>query len=136
MNDNRLLAELIEGRVEKRMRQVKRFGIHLVGGIGLVLLAAPIASEGLLPDMVTLVLVLGIVFSILLHAMWLALGSAREAITQEEIARVQRMYPELAGLSLEAEKPKRTGAPLAEDGEEAPVDLDLLVDEEERHRAG
>ncbi len=136
MNDNRLLNELVEGRVEKRMRQVKRFGIHLVGGIGLVLLAAPIASEGLLPDMVTLVLVLGIVFSILVHAMWLALGSAREAITREEIERVQRMYPELAGLSLEAEKPKRTGSALAEDAEDEPIDLDLLADEEKRHLSG
>ncbi len=140
MNDNRLLNELVEGRVEKRMGQVKRFGVHMVASVALALLVILGASQDLLPPAATIILVLGTMFSLLLHGMWLSYGAARAAITKEEVERVQRMYPELAGLSLEAEKPKRAGSALAEnlaeDAEEAPIDLDMLADEEERRRAG
>ncbi len=135
MNDNRLLNELVEGRVEKRMAQVKRFGVHMVGAVGLALLVILGASQDLLPPAATIILVLGTMFSLLLHGMWLSYGAAKEAITKEEVERVQRMYPELAGLSLEDEKPKRAGSALAEDAEDEPVDLDLLAAEEERRRS-
>ncbi len=134
MNDNRLLNELVEGRVEKRMGQVKRFGTHMVASVALALLIIFAASQDLLPGAVTFVLVMGIVGSLALHGMWLTFRETREAIAREEIERVQRMYPELAGLSLEAEKPKRAGSALAEDAEDEPVDLDLLAEEEKRSR--
>jgi len=134
MNDNRLLAELVESRVEKRMAQVKRFGVHMVASVALTLLVILGASQDWLPPAATIILVLGTMFSLLLHGTWLSFGAARAAIIKEEIARVQQMYPELAGLSLEAEKPKRDDSALAEETEDEPIDLELLADEEERRR--
>ncbi len=142
MNDNRLLNELVENRVEKRLAQGKRFGAHLIGGVLLSLLTIVAASQEWLPGIVIFLLIMGVLLSLTVHGLWLALNSARETVTQEESARVKQMYPELAGLSLEAEKPKRTGSALAEDlgetlGEdiaEEPIDLDMLAAEEERRR--
>ena len=132
MDENRLLADLVEGRVEKRMRRARRFGIHLVTGIGLMFLAIFAAKQGLVGDGVMVGLLLGTMFSMALHITWLTLSTTQAAITQEEIEHIQQLYPELAALSLEREKPKRHDSTLAEDDEEAPLDLDLLAGEDER----
>jgi uncharacterized membrane protein YfbV (UPF0208 family) len=134
MNDNRLLVELIQHRVEQRMARYKRFGIHLIGGLAFFYLMILGASQGRISEGVAVGIALAVFLSLLLHGMWLGLQEVRTSITRQEIARLQQMYPDLGGLPLDIEKPKREGSPLVEDGDDESLDLDLLTDDEQHQR--
>ena len=136
MNDNRLLVELVQRRVEQRMGRFKRFGIHLIGGLILFYVMIYGASQGQVTEGTAIGITLAVAFSLLLHGMWLGLQEGRTAITRQEIARLQQVYPGLGGLSLDVEKPKREDSPLAEDSADEPLDLDRLAGDDERRLSG
>ena len=136
MNDNRLLVELIQNWVEQRLTRYKRFGVHLIGGLALFYLMIYGASQGQVTERTAIVIALSVFLSLLLHGMWLGLQEARIALTRQEVARLQQLYPDLDGLSLEVEKPKRDDFALAEDDADEPLDLDRLVGEDEHRLTG